>query len=111
MNSCIYVGRVRHTRKKPALHQFNYRLFMMYLDLDEVPEVLDAHPMWSARGFAPAWFREADYFGGGRAPLADAIRDMERRASPGFAASRSSHSSTPSASKATGRPPRSRGIR
>ena len=34
MDSCIYEGRVRHTRNSPALHRFNYRLFMMYLDLE-----------------------------------------------------------------------------
>jgi DUF1365 family protein len=37
MDSCIYEGRVRHKRTEPALHQFEYRLFMMYLDLDELP--------------------------------------------------------------------------
>ena len=35
--SCIFEGRVRHRRFTPVEHGFDYRLFMMYLDLDEAP--------------------------------------------------------------------------
>ena len=48
---------------------------MMYLDLDELPEIFDGRWMWSARRLAPAWFRRADYLGDPRVPLADAVRD------------------------------------
>ena len=45
-------------------HEFRYRLFMAYLDLDELPEVLDRVPLWSARrpgaGLVPA---PSDYLG------------------------------------------------
>jgi hypothetical protein len=34
---------------------------MAYLDLAELPEVLDRVPLWSARRPAPAWFRRSDY--------------------------------------------------
>jgi DUF1365 family protein len=34
---------------------------MAYLDLDELPDVLDRVPMWSARRPAPAWFRRSDF--------------------------------------------------
>ena len=37
MHSCIYNGWVRHRRYEPAGHQFRYELFMMYLDLAELP--------------------------------------------------------------------------
>ena len=36
--SAIYAGRVRHRRMRPVPHAFHNRLFMMYLDLDELPE-------------------------------------------------------------------------
>ena len=36
MDSCIYEGQVKHTRSRPAKHAFTYRLFLMYLDLDEL---------------------------------------------------------------------------
>ena len=55
--SALYEGWVRHRRHEPVEHEFRYRLFMAYLDLDELPEVLDGVPLWSARRPAPAWFR------------------------------------------------------
>jgi DUF1365 family protein len=77
--SAIYEGIVDHHRLRPREHRFRYDVGHVYLDLDELPGVLDAHPLWSARRLAPACFREADYFGRGRAPLAEAIRDTVAR--------------------------------
>jgi DUF1365 family protein len=51
-------------------------MFMLYLDLDELPNVFDGRWLWSARRFAPAWFRRADYLGDPSVPLADAVRDL-----------------------------------
>jgi uncharacterized protein len=59
--SALYEGWVRHRRHAPVAHEFRRRLFMSYLDLDELPEVLDRVPLWSARRPAPAWFRRSDY--------------------------------------------------
>lgn len=59
--SALYEGWVRHRRMEPVEHEFRYRLFMAYLDLDELPELLDRVPLWSARRPAPAWFRRRDY--------------------------------------------------
>jgi DUF1365 family protein len=53
---------------------------MMYLDLAELPELLDRRWWWSARHAAPAWFRRADYHGDRTIPLADAVRDTVERA-------------------------------
>ncbi|MDR9435939.1 MAG: DUF1365 domain-containing protein [Thiohalophilus sp.] len=75
MNSCIYQGRVRHRRFVPHEHAFDYRLFMLYLDLDELPGLFDRFWLWSARRFNLAWFRRADHHGDPAIPLADAIRD------------------------------------
>ena len=49
---------------------------MAYLDLDELPQCFDEHPLWSARRPAPAWFRRADYLGDPHTPLADAVREL-----------------------------------
>lgn len=76
MNSCVYQGTVWHRRYTPVSHQFQYRLFMLYLDLDELPGVFDGRWLWSARRFAPAWFRRADYLGDPSVPLADAVRAL-----------------------------------
>ena len=39
LHSAIYEGQVRHSRATPVPHAFEYRLFMMYLDLAELDEV------------------------------------------------------------------------
>ena len=36
MTSCLYTGWVRHRRHHPRIHDFRYRLFLAYLDLDEL---------------------------------------------------------------------------
>ena len=59
MKSCIYEGLVRHTRQKPVLHRFSYRVFMMFLDLDELPSLFSDRWFWSARRPALARFRRA----------------------------------------------------
>ncbi len=73
--SAVYEGTVRHRRFEPVEHSFRYRLFLMYLDLDELPGVLDPYPGWSARRRALACFRRADYMGDPRRPLAECARD------------------------------------
>ncbi len=75
MNSAIYRGKVRHRRFRPVPHAFDFPLFMMYLDLDELPELFDGRWLWSARRPAFAWFRRADYLGDPATPLAVAVRD------------------------------------
>ena len=37
MESCIYEGRVRHRRLRPVENAFDFPLFMLYLDLEELP--------------------------------------------------------------------------
>jgi DUF1365 family protein len=38
-NSWLYQGRVMHHRLRPVRHRFTYRVFSLFLDLDEVAEV------------------------------------------------------------------------
>lgn len=85
--SAIYEGTVTHRRHGPVEHHLSYPVFMPLLDLDELPEALDAHPLWSARRPAPVRFRARDFLteagpGGGPpgapAELADAARALAR---------------------------------
>ena len=76
MQSCIYEGRVRHTRVKPVLHRFSYRMFMMYLDLDELPQLFRKRWFWSASRPALARFRREDHIGSDSTSLQDAVRDL-----------------------------------
>jgi DUF1365 family protein len=49
---------------------------MVYLDLDELPELFDGHPLWSARRPALGWFRRSDYLGDPAIPLDRAVRAL-----------------------------------
>ena len=79
MESCIYEGRVRHTRTEPVLHRFRYRMFMMYLDLDELPDLFRNRWLWSATRPALARFRRKDHLGSQDEPLSDSIRNLVAR--------------------------------
>jgi DUF1365 family protein len=74
MNSAIYRGTIRHRRFAPVANEFRYRLFFMFLDLAELPEALDIHPLWSADRVNLAYFRRRDHFGDVRFPLDKALR-------------------------------------
>ena len=74
--SAVYEGWVRHRRHSPVEHGFTYRHSMMLLDLDELPGVLDCHPLVSARRPALARFRREDHLGDPRRPLADCVREL-----------------------------------
>ncbi len=73
--SAIYEGWVRHRRFEPVEHEFRYPLFLAYLDLAELPGVLDPFPGWSARRRAVARFRRADFLGDPERPLDACVRD------------------------------------
>ena len=64
MQSCLYVGTVSHRRREPVEHAFRYPLFMLYLDLDELPDVF-ARRLALVREppRARAWFHREDHVG------------------------------------------------
>jgi uncharacterized protein len=78
--SAVYEGWVRHRRFEPVEHEFRYRLFLMYLDLGELPEVLDPLPFFSARGRALARFRRDDFMGDPARPLDECAREAVEEA-------------------------------
>ncbi|MCR6653533.1 MAG: DUF1365 domain-containing protein [Cellvibrionaceae bacterium] len=75
LKSCLYTGWVRHRRFTPASNEFRYPVFMVYLDLDELEQVLRLSPWWSKNRFSPACFRREDFHGDPAMPLADAVRN------------------------------------
>jgi uncharacterized protein len=79
MHSRLYVGSVSHRRLGAVGNRFRYGLFMLYLDLDELPTLFDRFWLWSARRAAPACFRRADYLGDPTRPLADCVRERIRQ--------------------------------
>ena len=76
MHSCIYEGTVRHRRFRPVSNEFRYRLFLMFLDLNELPEVFKGRLAWSGDRFNLAYFRRADHLGDPQIPLDQAVRSL-----------------------------------
>ena len=54
MHSCIYEGQVRHRRFAPASHKFNYKIYLAYIDLDELDSVFSKRWFWSTKRAALA---------------------------------------------------------
>jgi DUF1365 family protein len=82
--SAIYRGRVSHRRLVPKRHEFDYPVFMFYLDLAEVDGLFAGSRLWSATRAAPVRFRRSDFLGDPAVPLADAVRRLvaEHSATP-----------------------------
>lgn len=76
MNSAIYKGWVEHQRHSPKPHGFRYRVFMMYLDLDELPNLFNKSRFWSLKKSNIAYFKRADYYGNPAKSLKIEISDL-----------------------------------
>lgn len=74
MNSAVYFGQVRHARSAVVEHAFTYRHALLYLDLDELPQLFRARWLWSHERANLVSFHRRDYFGERELPLADAVR-------------------------------------
>jgi DUF1365 family protein len=76
MESFLYEGTLRHRRFTAPSRDFEYALFMAYLDLGELDSVFADRLPWSTRAPNLAWFRRADHYGDPRLPLEVSIRDL-----------------------------------
>ena len=61
MNSCLYECNVMHHRLTPKRHRFSYRIFMFYLDLDELDAVARRIPLFSHNRRNMFAFNDADH--------------------------------------------------
>ena len=62
MKSCVYEGTVRHRRDAPARHSFHYSIFMMYLDLAELPDLFHERWFWSPATPNPVSYTHLDVY-------------------------------------------------
>ena len=76
MHSKLFVGQVRHRRFTPREHEFSYKMFMMYLDLDELPTLFDRFLLWSSKRFNIAYFSRKDHMGDENLSLKQSIIDL-----------------------------------
>jgi DUF1365 family protein len=76
VNSALYEGTLHHRRRRPQRHEFAYPIAMPYLELGELEEVFDRHPLWSIERRNAVSFRRADLLGDPGTPLDKAVRDV-----------------------------------
>jgi DUF1365 family protein len=79
MHSCLYEGVVTHRRREPVTHGFRRRLYMAYLDLDELPGLVErGGPIDSGR-YSRSSFHRSDHLFDPTLPLADEVREIIRQ--------------------------------
>lgn len=78
MHSAIYQGTVRHRRFEPVGHALKYRMFMLYLDLDELDTVFKGPGklLWSVDRLNLACFLRKDHFGDAGKSLKESVLDL-----------------------------------
>tara|TARA_R110001592_G_scaffold50259_2_gene155734 strand:- start:4405 stop:5259 length:855 start_codon:yes stop_codon:yes gene_type:complete len=71
--SAIYKGQIRHRRFEPKSHAFTYPIFMLYLDLDELPALIAKKWYCSFSGLNFVRFKRGDFFAPKKPSLKQAI--------------------------------------
>lgn len=74
----LYIGWLRHRRFRPRGHEFTYKLFMAWLDIDRIPELMAQTPWTSYNRFHWASFYERDHFGDPAVPLRERLAQDAR---------------------------------
>jgi uncharacterized protein len=79
MESAIYSGTLRHRRFFPARHEFTYPLFMAFLDIDRLPELMKVSPLAAYNRWNWVSYHDRDHFGDPRKSLRERLlRDAQR---------------------------------
>jgi len=74
VRSALYEGTVQHRRAGPRPHAFRQRLYLAWLDLEELPRLFEGRWLWSHERPNLVRFRRADYLGPQELPLDEAVR-------------------------------------
>ncbi len=74
LSSKLYFGWVGHRRFTPTVNAFKYKVFMVYLDLDELEKVLSLSSLWGRSRWCLARFKRADFLGNSNIPLKEAVK-------------------------------------
>jgi DUF1365 family protein len=69
MESALYIGKLRHRRFTPRTHAFSYPLFMAFLDVDRLPELMRVSRLSSYNRWNVTAYCERDHFGAPDLPL------------------------------------------
>lgn len=63
MDSALYVGNLRHRRFSPRPHAFSYPVYMAFLDVDRLPQLMKVSPLSSYNQWNVTAYCERDHFG------------------------------------------------
>lgn len=75
IHSAIYTGWIGHRRFVPVINHFRYPIFMMYLDLDELPKLFSKKWYCALERFNLVSFKRKDYFAPDQPDLKQAVID------------------------------------
>ena len=79
MESALYVGKLRHRRFAPRAHEFTYPVYMAYLDIDRLPELMQVSRFSSYNRWNWTSYEECDHFGDARRPLRKRLEEDAAR--------------------------------
>ena len=78
--SGIYIGKLRHRRFTPARHEFTYPLFMVFLDIDRLPQLMKVSPLTAYNRRNWISYYECDHFGDAAQRLRERLsQDAQRK--------------------------------
>jgi DUF1365 family protein len=69
MDSALYIGKLRHRRFSPRAHEFTYPVYMAFLDIDRLPELMRISRFASYNRWNWTSYDERDHFGDPQIPL------------------------------------------
>jgi uncharacterized protein len=79
MESALYRGKLRHRRFAPRAHAFTYPVYMAFLDIDRLQELMAVSPFSSYNRWNWTSFCERDHFGDPHKPLRNRLEQDASR--------------------------------
>lgn len=75
-HSALYEGTVRHRRRTPVQHELASKLFMVYLDLDELSDVLSLSSLLGEAWWQPARYQRKDFIAPHNLSIKNAVKHV-----------------------------------
>ena len=79
MESALYVGKLRHRRFSPRPHEFSYPVYMAFLDVDRLPDLMRVSPFSSYNRWNWTSYCERDHFGDPQRTLRERLTENAAR--------------------------------
>lgn len=79
MKSALYVGKLLHRRFSPRGHEFSYPVYMAFLDIDQLLELMKVSRFSSYNGWNWTSYDECDHFGDAKSSLRKRVEEDARR--------------------------------